>query len=217
MEHNLGLLIVALFCLTSMYASTAVGTCNATGGADPAVNTNPPGTTPQPVMSGVVFTCVAFTIPVGSTLTSVDLSIGNDYSLGAIGSTNTVQFSYVITGFTATALTTSVTGGITSSAGGIVSQAPLGGCTATGANAVDCLDGGLSMINPPTTSFGAVTVTGSSTWLAGGAGPNGSDQFNVQELFTYSPTVTTPEPGSLFLIGGGLIGLALAARRKFRA
>jgi hypothetical protein len=171
----------------------------------------------MPVLSGVVYTCIPFTIPAGDTLTGVDITILNDYSLGLSGSTNSVEFMYTVTGFSTTALTTSVTGvgTNTSTSGAVVSQTPAGDCTQTGTDSIDCQDRGLSLVSPP--NFNAVTVTGRSLWTAGGLGPSGADGFNVSETFTYSPTSTSlpsvPEPASFLLIGGGLIGLATVGRR----
>lgn len=88
----------------------------------------------------------------------------------------------------------------TSSAGGMVSQTPATGCAATGTNFVDCMDTGLTVTN----AFNAVTVTGSPSWVAGGVGPSGSDQFNVQEVFTYVPNL---RPGAT--------GFAVVARQRF--
>jgi len=211
----LGVAFASLCFITSASALTMTGSCTLTTGTDPAVN---PGnnSNPNPVLSGAVFTCLPFTVPTGFTLNQVDISIGNDYSLGVAFQTNTVDFTYTVTGFSTTSVSTSVSGsGISSTVGGLINQTPAGDCVNTGTNSIDCTDGGLSILSPSV--FGAVVVTGSSTWAAGGVGPAGSDQFNVAENFTYSPTGQTPEPASLLMIGGGLIGLALAGRRKFRA
>jgi hypothetical protein len=128
--------------------------------------------------------------------------------LGLAGQTNIVDFSDTFTGFNTTNLNTFVSGGTSSNDGGMSPPAP-SACTSQDKNTIDCAESALNI----TTNFGPVTVTGSSSWVSGGVGPTGSDQFNVQELFTLMST-PTPEPASMLMIGGGLAGLALLARRK---
>lgn len=62
------------------------------------------------------------------------------------------------------------------------------------------MDTGLTV----TTACNAATVTGSSSWVAGGVGPSGSDQLNVQEVFTYVPNLRL-----------GATGFAVVARQRF--
>ena len=210
----LGLFFGALFSMATLNAT--VVSCTQSGGGNPATFTTGGS---QAVLSDSIFTCPAFTIPAGDTLTSVSLQISNSFSQATVGQTNTIDFTYTISGFDAvTALTTSSSsnagsgdmGGATDF-GGIVSQAPGGatGCTNGGSPLLtDC-----SEITPVTTSF---TVTGSSSWQT--AGPSltsgGSDGFNVTEIYTYSAPSTVPEPASLMMIGGGLVGLAMLVRKR---
>jgi hypothetical protein len=61
------------------------------------------------------------------------------------------------------------------------------------------------------------TVTPLSTGGDSGIGAAGDDSAEVLIAFTYSSTSSVPEPASLLLIGGGLIGLGVFARRKRRS
>jgi len=57
-------------------------------------------------------------------------------------------------------------------------------------------------------------VTATSSWGTGSLLANGDDQVNLFFSYTLAPIVSTPEPASLLMIGGGLIGLASLIRRK---
>ena len=68
---------------------------------------------------------------------------------------------------------------------------------------------------------GTVMTTSGTTWVnasLGSAGGSGQISFGVGRLGTVSgDTVVTPEPGTLGLLGTGLVGLAGLVRRKLRA
>jgi len=213
-----GLLLVSLFSISVLNAGTAC-TVSAT---PTTVTASANGQ--QSTFAGGQFTCSLPTIPVTDTFTEVDFSIDNSYSLGTGSQTNTLDFTYSISnsfGGT-TGLTTSLSGpasngssGQNPSAGGVVSQTPGSACTATDFADTDCVSA------TPTgfaTSGAFFTVTGTSTWgLAGDTGSlqnGGTDQFSVFLNFTYAPLISTPEPASLLMIGGGLLAFGLVSRRK---
>jgi hypothetical protein len=194
----LGLFSLALFGSLTIHASTLIP-CSPSGANSP----QGPG---QPTFTNVSFTCGGFTVTPGFFVSEEDWSVSdNTFNGGNPNSTQAVIFSYSVTGFTGpSALTDTVAGQATSTTGN--------------GSACTALDNGLGYDCESTTpGNGTFTVTASSSWEFGSLLANGDDQVNLFYSYTLSPLVTTPEPASLLMIGGGLIGLGSLIRRKKKA
>jgi hypothetical protein len=213
----IGLLAVALFGITTINAAPFT-LCSLTNAPNSAQSTTTAGT---PGITGVnpSFTC-NFSIPTGDTLGTVSLLLNNPYQNGTINQTNEIQFTYSVSGFAgATALTETVQGSQAPPIGDSGTDPDTGGvsgageCSQINDVSFQCVTSSFAS-TPGQTAF-TFTVTGSATWLAGSLNNGGGESFTAFVADTYN--APAPEPGTLLMIGGGLIGLVVAGRRKFRA
>lgn len=211
----LGLLVVALLGVGLASGMSITQGCSGGAGANGAGGN-------LPSASGFS-TCPSFTIPVGDTLTSVEIVMNGDYQLALSGG-NTLVWTYTMNGAGNSATLNpqpSTQENVEGNSG--VSSAYVwsnpAGCSSPDnvfplADGSDCTTG--EGINSGTL-FQAFNVTISGAWAGGSAGisTSGSEGAQVVEaIYTYVPTGTVPEPATLLMIGGGLIGLAVYSRRK---
>ena len=170
----------------SLSASAATITTNCT--AFPIQFTNSAG-------SGTV-SCAGFSA--GGTLTGASLALYADYTFG--GASNDIKLQFTVgapAGVTwaSSSVAIDVTGGFSSS----------GSTPAVPVN--DAATAGISNAN----FASAFNVGVASSVVSGSAGTSSA---GIQITYTYTPTGTTPEPGSITLLGAGLIGLAFVGRKK---
>jgi hypothetical protein len=155
------------------------------------------------------------------TLSSVVVTISGDYSLGngaPSGVTNTLNWTYTLTdqgGGTVSAATFNGTSTeqVTGNSGSSAYLFSGTGCAQNGTGQQENCTTSTFLTSGIVDSF-AVTANGS--WGIGSVGlqSSGAENFSIGVTFNYVPTATVPEPASLLMIGSGLIGLGVFARRK---
>ena len=146
--------------------------------------------------SGTI-SCPGYTPIVGQVLQGAALSLYADYTFG--GSSNDVLVTFTIAApagvtWASSSVGIDVLGGFSSSSSNPavpVSDGCNAGCTA--ANFASAFNVGIT-----------------SSIVSGSAGTSSA---GVQVTYTYGSA--TPEPGSIALMGSGLIGLAIAGRKRF--
>jgi len=215
----LGGLFLSLLCAAVGSAAIVVDNpCSISGGS-----ASGPGT---PTVTGTA-TCNGFTLPANQTLLAVELFVQNDYQLGAGGGLNTIIYTYTVSNSNITGISSTVSGG--GGSGSYTTISNIAACTfgvdAGGFpsnNTADCagmgiVTGGVGP-NHVGGSVSTIVLSGVGTWVSGSPGLqiNGSEGFSISARFTYAD-LSAPEPASMLMVGGGLIALALAGRKKFRA
>jgi hypothetical protein len=196
-------------CSVALNASSLTVECTETTNGN-----NAAGGAGNPVITNSVFSCasLAGSLPGGDILQQVSILISNSFSQATFPATDQINFSYTSSGFNgfSTLTTSTFTNNSTSSnVGGIVGGSPVGETCVN----VDATDLTCTQTGAPTAV--AFTITGSDTWISGSQTSTGSNGFNVYETYTY--TGPAPEPASLMMVGGGLLGLGLIVRRKRKA
>ena len=151
-------------------------------------------------------TCAAVSIPSGWSFTTAEEYSIADYTGGGGSTTNTVQTTFTnsavgLAAFSGSPANCSVTGGANSAPSGCNSNYSFGGSMGT----LPFLTGAAS------TAAAGFTVSISSALSAGSVTDSTA---GVVIEFDYTQNSTTPEPMTMMLVGGGLLGLGLAVSKR---
>jgi len=149
------------------------------------------------------FSCGGFTAPAGTYIDSVTVEVFNSYTGGAAGG-NSFTFTWS-DGVSAFSNVDTASGGIAST---LYTGAPTNPISqfSSEANLVDPISG------TSTTAFSAFTENVS---IAGGTlATNGHLFADAYVTYDYLPSSTTPEPGTLAMIGSGLLGFGMLLRKR---
>jgi hypothetical protein len=218
------LLVVALTTLSGLAGATTLSTGLLTCGAGGSVA----GANGASSFGTAVLTCDQFNaLPVGDTLVSVTITLEDSFNQGNPSTGSPVPNAF---DFTYTSLDPDV-------------SLPLGTAPNTcvagvGALSNTCLDvvsgdvsgGALYQLGDPITTF-TESYLGSGTFIVGsvsgsvdssnlassllGGASGGSLNSTALVTFTYqTPSGSAPEPGSMMLLGGGLLAAGLIGRKK---
>ena len=223
MNNKIGLLVGGLVLLLVSTAGATTTSQVACGSVGSAGNGNVAFTTMSAatvngssVVSGGVatITCTGFTVPSGQTLDSLTVEVTDDAN-SSLGTNSQITWTWTYTG----ELISPQPNGLNKE-NGSSSGFEFNTCVGSGTlscNTLETFTTNTTYTAGGTTGSFIFKVTPSATGLGGdGLGLTGADSAAVAIQFTYGPTASVPEPASLLLIGSGLIGLGVFARRKRR-
>ena len=168
----------------------------------------------------VLLAVLALALPTAALANTVDYAGFGDSAQGTASVSGSVAANST---FTLTLGTVSVSGGAFQS-GSVVIATTLGGSCGTGCFSITggsvTISAGGNTLFSGSFSSGTVTVSGSIVNIQGFT-TGGSTVATVitlgrGQIIGSSDTIVTPEPGTIGLLGTGLIGLAGIVRRKLR-
>ena len=202
-----GIMLLAL--LASASSLTGYMTCGAVGsiaGLSTFLGTT--AITPVVSMSGAVanITCPDYTAPAGSYISAVDLRFYGDASAPLNASSVITDTWNYVSG--PIAFVTSTDSVIASSDHAFAACLGI-----TGAFTGQTCDIFVDTPEHVTGAFGVEVLSVQALPTAGGVAPTGNTNANLAIQFEY--TSNAPEPATLSLIGGALLGLGVFARKRF--
>lgn len=159
------------------------------------------------------FVCPSFAslgIGGGATVASEFLVYNNDYSIGQAVTTVQTVFN-----FTSGSPLQYATDTLSSSGNANSNPATCTSISGGSVTAQQTINGAVvptGCYNTVGSPWGVVTVNYTQTVVAGGAV---SATLNTEVVFDYNVTSATPEPVSMLLMGGGLLGLSIIGRKRF--